>query len=362
MNTSHQLERAQRIADSIVGHPEWRGAEAWISCPGTHLHTKPNAQSDCKVVCAPVSLDCGVLAPGIYCHHQSCRAEVDKLSYRLRSALGHGVTGLTGVKICRKAPRGIPRPQKAMPEFNPAALQAIARKLPGVDDLWLARRSKQPVDAQTPGTILQQLYAPGEHVIIFDKFKSQGQDVWHHDGVHLPPYEPQGFRAGKPRGVWFLCNPVTGEYIPDGKFNNDGTAHLTRRSWRTITAWRYLMLESDQADIRLWLSAVAQLPLPIVAIYTSGGKSIHVLVRVDATSKLDWDAKAAVIKPIMIPLGADPGAISAVRLSRLPCCERLGTDDKDGNFVPYPEPRMQKLLFLNPTPGEMPICEMEVLR
>jgi hypothetical protein len=162
--------------------------------------------------------------------------------------------------------------------------------------------------------------------------------------------------------VWILCNPVTGQFVPDDKLNEDGTPHLTRRSWRTITAWRYLVLESDEAAPAQWLSALAQLPLPISAIYTSGGKSIHALVRLDARSKADWDAQAAQINPIVIPLGADPGAISGVRLTRLPCCERLGTDDKNGNYVRYLQPRLQKLLYLNPTPDSTPICELEVLR
>ncbi len=362
MTTSHQLVRAQRIAESIVGPAEWKGAEAPITCPGIHLHTKPNAPTDCKVVCAPAPLDGGVLAPGIYCHHKSCRAEVGKLSYRLRSALGHGVTGLRGALAPRSAAGRTPRPRMIEPEFDPGKLATIAGKLPGVDEHWLARPSKLPVDAQTIGTFLQQLYAPGERVIIFDEFKSQGQDVWQHDGDHIPPYEPQRFRAGKLRGVWFLCNPVTGESVADGNLNEDGTPHLTRRSWRTITAWRYLVLESDEANPALWLAALAQLPLPISAIYTSGGKSIHALVRLDARSKKDWDAQAAEIKPIVIPLGADPGAISGVRLTRLPCCERLGTDDKNRSYLPYPEPRMQKLLYLNPTPDSTPICELEVLR
>jgi hypothetical protein len=362
MTTSHQLVRAQRIAESIVGPAEWKGEEAWINCPGVHRHTKPNAPTDCKVVCAPVPLDSGVLAPGIYCHHKSCRAEVGKLTNRLRSTLGHGVTGLRGALAPRAAAGRTPRPRMIEPEFDPGKLEAIARKLPRVDEQWFALRSKLPVDAQTIGTFLQQLYAPGERVIIFDEFKSQGQDVWQHDGVIIPPYEPQRFRKGKLRGVWILCNPVTGQFVPDDKLNEDGTPHLTRRSWRTITAWRYLVLESDEAAPAQWLSALAQLPLPISAIYTSGGKSIHALVRLDARSKADWDAQAAQINPIVIPLGADPGAISGVRLTRLPCCERLGTDDKNGNYVRYLQPRLQKLLYLNPTPDSTPICELEVLR
>jgi hypothetical protein len=43
---------------------------------------------------------------------------------------------------------------------------------------------------------------------------------------------------------------------------------------------------------------------------------------VDAESKADWDAKAQELKPLLTVLGADPGAITAVRLTRLPGCYR----------------------------------------
>jgi len=87
-----------------------------------------------------------------------------------------------------------------------------------------------------------------------------------------------------------------------------------------VTAWRYLLLESDKAEARPWLAALVQMPLRIAAIYTSGRRSIHALVRVDATSKADWDAKARQLKAGLEILGADPSAMTAVRLTRLPGC------------------------------------------
>ena len=101
------------------------------------------------------------------------------------------------------------------------------------------------------------------------------------------------------------------------------------------------MLENDTADSRDWLACLAQLPLRIAAIYTSGGKSIHALVRLDAKSKADWDAQRDRIKPVVVILGADPGALTAVRLTRLP-----GTLRGD---------RPQRLLYLNPEPDGTPI-------
>ena len=79
----------------------------------------------------------------------------------------------------------------------------------------------------------------------------------------------------------------------------------------------------------------------IACICESGGRSIHALVRVDAASKADWDKRVGEIKPILIVLGADGRALSAVRLSRLPQAER--------------GKRVQRLLYLNAQPDGVPI-------
>jgi hypothetical protein len=184
--------------------------------------------------------------------------------------------------------------------------------------------------------------------------------------------------------VWFLCNPVDGEYHDNPRLGGK----QSRRSQESVTAWRYMVLESDEADPRQWLAALAQMPLRVAAIYTSGGRSIHVLVRVNAASKADWDAMAYTLKPILTVLGADPGAITAVRLTRLPGCYRgqkgprrpnnppvlkrrvdepLEFDaDGDPIWTPKPEPepfpasrwrggKLQELLYLNPDPDGTPI-------
>ena len=138
--------------------------------------------------------------------------------------------------------------------------------------------------------------------------------------------------------MWFLCQPVSGKWYPNPR-NRDretGTMKLSRRSQEAVTAWRYLVLESDEAPEDLWLNFLAILPLPIAAIYTSGGKSIHALIRVFARSKEEWDGIKRVMVGVLTKLGADAGALSAVRLTRLPGCLR--------------GQRKQELLCLNPEP------------
>lgn len=332
--TLHELtlSEAQRIAESIVGPCAWRGAEAFIQCPGIHRHTKRSASDDCHVVCEPIPN----AKPGVYCFHGSCEAEVAALSREVRSALGKrsSCSRQTAPNHHRASIRPAP------PVFDPAKLERVARKLDGIDAAWLAARSPKRPDNRTPASFLHELFQPGERVVIFDVFESQGQAVWYQRGF---PYDARlldRFRRNRKNGVWFLANPVTGEYLP----NDSGK--LSRRSWQNVTSWRYLVLESDAANPSHWLAALAQMPLPISAIYTSGGKSIHALVRIDAESKAHWNEEADRLKPALITLGADRKAISAVRLTRLPACERVETK------------QMQTLLYLNGSPDETPICEM----
>ena len=59
-------------------------------------------------------------------------------------------------------------------------------------------------------------------------------------------------------------------------------------------------------------------------------------------------------------LGADISSLSAVRLTRLPCCERLGKEDKDGKYQKFADgPHLQRLLYLNPAPDGTPIAQQK---
>jgi hypothetical protein len=142
-------------------------------------------------------------------------------------------------------------------------------------------------------------------------------------------------------GVWFLPQPVDGMFHPNPRLGG----RLSRRSEESVTAWRYAVLESDKAEPEDWLRCVIQMPLRIACICESGGRSIHALVRLDAASKEDWDAQIQVIKPVVVTLGADAGALSAVRLTRLPQARR--------------GERIQRLLYLNPTPEPVPILSTD---
>lgn len=216
------------------------------------------------------------------------------------------------------------------PEFQETALSKYAGSLAGtVDLLWLADRSAEDPCVVTPGRFLNLLYRNGENILVFTDNKSQGEALWPNDEIPV-----RG-----PHGVWYLAQPVDGEYHPNPR---QGT--MSRRSEEAVTSWRYFVVESDRANLKQWLAAIVQMPLRIAAIYSSGGRSVHALVKIDARTKREWDSEREALKHALVVLGADAGAMTAVRLTRLPGCWRGRS--------------LQKLLFVNPDPPLRPILEL----
>lgn len=246
------------------------------------------------------------------------------------------------------------------PAARAGAAAFDAHRLEQFAGTWAARVSAQMLGerstldpaAMTVEQFLDGLYEDGEKCVVFTEFKSQGQWVYERGAGWLEYFTRSKGSVGFPRphglpqpfggkeGVWYLCQPVDGRFHP-----NPRTGRTSRRSEESVTAWRFLVLESDEANAYSWLGAMVKLPLPIVAIYTSGGKSVHVLLRLDARTKGEWDMLRDRLRGLLVPLGADPGAMTAVRLSRLPFCRRGG--------------KRQRLLFFDPVPRAVSIIDRD---
>lgn len=197
-------------------------------------------------------------------------------------------------------------------------------------------------DSATLGDVLRALFSPEERTILFSEERSQGQLIWHHavpDGVL-----DMNFKRHK-HGAWFLINPVTGRFE-----NLERLGHPSRRSEENITAYRHILIESDAIELKNWLSILKTLPLPIVSVTLSGNESAHALVRVNSKSRDQWIKAAEAIADIVVPLGACPGSLTAVRLSRLPKVTRADTEQE------------QKLIWLNPNPSTTPIQTFPKIR
>jgi RecA-family ATPase len=76
-------------------------------------------------------------------------------------------------------------------------------------------------------------------------------------------------------GAWACFNPLRGD--AGGK-----------RSNANIIDYRYALVESDRLDLDKQLPAIKDLHLPCAAVVSSGGKSVHAIVKVDAKDKDEY--------------------------------------------------------------------------
>ena len=190
-------------------------------------------------------------------------------------------------------------------------------------------RQSSPVDPTTVTThaFLSALYGD-RHNLIFTEQQSQGLTVWNKS---LPEKATAAAVTNNTEGAWIMVNPVTGAYKSIERIGK-----RSRRAEENLVAYEYILVESDSVDMELWLRVLTKLDLPIVSVTTSGSKSAHALVRVNAKDRADYLEKAAEIADLVVPLGADPAAMSAVRLTRVPGCVRKDTG------------KAQELIWFNP--------------
>lgn len=110
-----------------------------------------------------------------------------------------------------------------------------------------------------------------------------------------------------------------------------------------VAMHRFTLLEADGISPDLQVCLFAKLKLPIAAIISSGGRSIHAWVRIDAAGAGEYRRLTNKIFAHLRLFGIDASNQNPSRLSRLPGAQRkIGASD-DG---------AQRLLYLNPDPKE----------
>ena len=231
---------------------------------------------------------------------------------------------------------GAYQPRYEPPAYHPDRLAEIAANVDfEVTDDWFAEQSPECVLDCQPHTILDALF-------------SQEERVWcgKHDADSGYMYVPgdcgdaEGLAAylkGSQQGAKYLVNPICGEEI-------NGSV----RSEPNLTSFRHLLLESDKAPRDLWLRMLVQIHAPLLALYDSGKRSVHALIRLTATSKAEFLEQADYYRRQLIPLGCDAKSSNKpVQLSRLPGVIRKETG------------QLQRLLYLDPEPDGSPIYKKQ---
>lgn len=109
-------------------------------------------------------------------------------------------------------------------------------------------------------------------------------------------------------GAWIRFNPLNGE----GVRNTD------------IASFKYALVESDSLDIGKQLSIIHQLELPVAAVVYSGAKSIHAIVKIDASDNKEYRERVSYLYKICDKNGleVDSQNKNPSRLSRMPGCVR----------------------------------------
>lgn len=208
-----------------------------------------------------------------------------------------------------------------------------------ITSAWLWWRSPIVPDSQSAASFLARLYEPGEKLYVTTKLRSK-------EGYILEAGSREALETLRrisienSEGVWYLPNPITGQLA---KSQSGG---LSYRCGAAVSSFKYIAFESDTVEAPDWLTFIVKLPIPIAAIFETGGKSVHTLVKVMVSTLAEWKECAEVLKEKLSPYGADPAMFQIQQTCRLPGCLR-GSTGKE-----------QRLLYLNPNPSYTSIHEM----
>lgn len=205
-------------------------------------------------------------------------------------------------------------------------------------DLWEASPIRPPDDwTKDALTLLAFLFEPGEKINFVSAFslakdgkaspKGKGETV-ERDSL-LTRWRKEGM-PGSDAGGWLRMNPLDGQGIADAN----------------VKAFRFALVECDAVPLELQLPLLARLPLPIAAILTSGGRSIHAWVKVDAKNLPDYRQTVSRMLELLAKFGVDGKNKNPSRMSRLPGVVRRIGAQGDGR---------QRLLYLNPEPRQRAI-------
>lgn len=347
------VETQRAIAEDLLGAPLVNDC---APCPGRACHTTGHGARDFRLFFEPGRL------PREYCFHQSCLDARSAYMAELIRLIRAAERDTNGQSYQRRLPGNRPLSAPASrPDIKLDMDLAERTAARCTADITLERlRDVSPVTIPAvrslwPAMLLDALYDVGERLLVFYNAKSQGHYLrvagkgWYQladrPGVRATPVDTIPL-AGR-EGAWFLCAPVVGGWKenPWAKAP-DGSTKMGRRHAACCTRYPFAVLESDAIPLPIWLKILVQLREPIAAIYTSGGRSVHALIKVDCKDKAEFDhRRLALLRYARI--GADPAAITAVRLTRLPGILR--------------GKKLQELVYINPTPSATPIIKRPVL-
>ena len=197
-----------------------------------------------------------------------------------------------------------------------------------VDRNWLERSEIHIPEQWNPTeqiiTYLETLFEPDENV-------GYVTESWEHDGKFLPSKGCYDRTAGQLIKELYQCKGDIGSVL--GDYNSKVGAWIRFNPLdgkgvknENVTEFRYALVESDTMDISAQKAIITELELPVAALVYSGKKSLHAIVKIDASTYEEYKKRVDYLYNVCNKNGLklDIQNRNPSRLSRMPGVMRNG--------------------------------------
>lgn len=197
-----------------------------------------------------------------------------------------------------------------------------------VDRNWLERSEIHIPEKWNPAeqiiTYLETLFESDENV-------GYVTESWEHDGKFLPSKGCYDRTAGQLIKELYQCKGDIGSVL--GDYNSEVGAWIRFNPLdgkgvknENVTEFRYALVESDTMDISAQKAIITELELPVAALVYSGKKSLHAIVKIDASTYEEYKKRVDYLYNVCNKNGLklDIQNRNPSRLSRMPGIMRNG--------------------------------------
>ena len=197
-----------------------------------------------------------------------------------------------------------------------------------VDKNWIERSEIHIPEKWNPTeqiiTYLETLFEPDENV-------GYVTESWEHDGKFLPSKGCYDRTAGQRIKELYQCKGDIGSVL--GDYNSEVGAWIRFNPLdgkgvknENVTEFRYALVESDTMDISAQKAIITELELPVAALVYSGKKSLHAIVKIDASTYEEYKKRVDYLYNVCNKNGLklDIQNRNPSRLSRMPGIMRNG--------------------------------------